>query len=61
MTKDKRMLTYPIKIEGLKGVGSVELNLKDDQRAYALIAKERSYFTPPGIPPPFLLHDYAAK
>ena len=31
------MLTYPIKIEGLKGVGSVELNLQENQRVYTLI------------------------
>lgn len=31
------MLTYPIKIEGLKGVGTVELNLQDNQRVYTLI------------------------
>nr|CAA6811700.1 MAG: AAA domain-containing protein, putative AbiEii toxin, Type IV TA system [uncultured Thiotrichaceae bacterium] len=37
MAEDKRMLTYPIKIDGLKGVGSVELDLEDDQRVYALI------------------------
>lgn len=31
------MLTYPIKIEGLKGVGSVELNLQENRRVYTLI------------------------
>lgn len=31
------MLTYPIKIEGLRGVGSVELTLQENQRVYALI------------------------
>ncbi|SKA71566.1 AAA domain-containing protein, putative AbiEii toxin, Type IV TA system [Thiothrix eikelboomii] len=31
------MLTYSIKIEGLKGVGSVELNLQENQRVYTLI------------------------
>ena len=31
------MLIYPIKIEGLKGVGSVELNLQENQRVYTLI------------------------
>ena len=31
------MLKYPIKIEGLKGVGSVELNLLENQRVYTLI------------------------
>ncbi|QQZ29376.1 ATP-binding protein [Thiothrix subterranea] len=31
------MLTYPIKIEGLKGVGSIELNLQENQRVYTLI------------------------
>lgn len=31
------MLTYPIKIEGLKGVGNVELNLQENQRVYTLI------------------------
>lgn len=33
------MLTYPIKIEGLKGVGNVELDLQDGQRAYVLIGE----------------------
>ncbi|MFZ1387232.1 MAG: AAA family ATPase [Thiolinea sp.] len=31
------MLTYPIKIEGLKGVGSVELSFQEDQQVFALI------------------------
>lgn len=33
------MLTYPRKIEGLKGVGNVELNLQDIQRVYAIIGE----------------------
>jgi predicted ATP-binding protein involved in virulence len=37
MTEDKDMLTYPINIEGLKGVGNVELNLQEAQRVYTLI------------------------
>ena len=31
------MLTYPVNIEGLKGVGNVELNLQNAQRVYTLI------------------------
>lgn len=31
------MLTYPIKIEGLRGVGTVELSLQDNRHVYALI------------------------